>query len=63
MSRQDDELEGRDELSERQLWAVSRFEARAGRHHRDRYQETSHDRWARFHAAEDEEERRRFGPS
>lgn len=61
MTRNDDELDGLEHLSDRQRWAVSRFTARAGRYHRERVEPTNRDRWAQFQTAEqaDEDERDR----
>lgn len=56
----DDDLGGFDQLSNRQQWAVSRYRARAGRHHRDRIEPTNRDRWSSFQRAEQADENERF---
>ena len=55
MTRNDDELDGIENLSDRQRWAVSRYNARAGRYHRDRMND---DPWAKFDTVEAEDEAR-----
>lgn len=55
MSRHEDELDSSD-LSDRQRWAVSRYQARQGRYQRDRHQPTNAEAWDHFHAAERAEE-------
>jgi hypothetical protein len=60
VSRNEDDLEGWDEISDRQRWAVSRYQARQGRYQRDRIEPTNRDRWAQFQSTEAADEQRQI---